>query len=131
MKPTRRIVSLLLLMAMIVGIFAVPSIADGHIHMCDGVDNLTAPMCPQCAAYITDECQGGAAKTEVGTHKYGFLWQDTCEVVYGYCYSRRICYRCGYVEYENRGPHLCFEYHRNCGDGHVSLCPIGWYPDVD
>lgn len=86
-------------------------------------------MCLNCGTGFTDYvCRDSVVRSETGTHKCGFLWQDTCTVEYQYCYSDLTCYQCGNITERDCGPHLCREIHSKCGKGNYKVCPCGKWP---
>lgn len=57
------------------------------------------------------------------THKYGLLWQYTCNVQLYSATHTEFCIWCYEIYRTDGGPHDCVEYHNDCGTENYSICP--------
>ena len=76
----------------------------------------------KCGRYAPIVCAAEAINYGTGTHKYSFLWKDTCTVTYFKSRSASICASC-YNVCETYGYHDCWQVHRDCGIGEYDVCP--------
>jgi len=73
---------------------------------------------------LVEECNHEKIDAGGRTHKWGFLWQNTCNVKGFDSSAQSRCVDCGHtITFDGR--HYCFEEHDSCGDGTISYCPFG------
>lgn len=80
-------------------------------------------FCSNCGGYMWDTCSGYHNYEGVGTHGYGFLWQDKCTYYSFSAKGGKACEDCYAVEWYD-GEHHCLEIHLDCGRGNVNMCPF-------
>ena len=78
--------------------------------------------CSECGDFAPIVCAAEAIHYASGTHKYGFLWTEICNVAYFNSRSASMCIAC-YTVVEVFGYHDCWEVHQDCGRGQYDVCP--------
>jgi len=78
--------------------------------------------CGKCGDFAPIVCAAEAKRVGEGSHKYGFLWSNTCNVVYFTSRSSSICIAC-YNIVEVFDYHYCWEVHQDCDRGIYDICP--------
>ena len=90
-----------------------------HINIPDISPMMTCSQCGDSAPIV---CAAEEIHYDSGTHKYGFLWTETCNVAYLNSRSASISIAC-YNIVEVFGYHDCWEIHQNCSKGKYHVCP--------
>lgn len=124
----RRLVSLLLICALMLGTFAFSAFAtEPHTHdNCEGVctaaaqRSIQADICPSCwEQALVYNCGRDYETADIGSH-------GSCTVTYYTSRTVKYCNACQYSDDSEWHP-FCDEKHSSCGKGVYATCTIEYY----